>query len=94
MARVGLSHNLSALVTLGGFGGMPLPTSGVCTLNTGWKQKSLPGPPVSLSLPKTESRKERVQDTISFLRMSPVSSWGCHILSEWPKTFPGAVDLD
>lgn len=43
------------------------------TLTAGWKQKSLPGPPVNLSLAKTEPRKERVQDTtiISFLEMSP-----------------------
>lgn len=72
--------------------GVALPTSGGCTLNVGWKQKPLPGPPVNLSFQKQNLEKSEY-DTISFLRMSPVS---CVIatLSGWPGTFPDAVDID
>lgn len=53
----GLSHNLSALDTwwLGGGGASAYQCGGGCTLNSGWKQKSLPGPPVNLSLPKNRT---------------------------------------
>lgn len=62
----GLSHHLSALDTWWLWGVcLCLPVGG-CTLNSGWKQKSLPGPPVNLSLPKTEPRNEQLQELSVF----------------------------
>lgn len=57
-----LSHNLSALDTWWLWGGcLCLPVRG-CTLNSGWKQKSLPGPPVTCPCQKQNLEKSNYKN--------------------------------
>lgn len=95
--RCGCFHNLSALDAWW-LCVRPLPTSWDCILCTGEKRRALPGPTDQPALGGNRTYQKRTSTRHChywfFSRRPQMSLCDHNKLSDWPKTFLGAMDVD